>query len=117
MKEEKKSQLTITKGVLAIVAMYVCQLLAGIITSYTFKLFAPSKAVPIEIIGVSSALLSGIMILLLFWWDLKRSGKLLYPQIGLQASKIKNSRAVLLVIAALVSTHFLAWIYRSVILT
>lgn len=116
MSDEKKSQLTIKRGILAIVGMYVCQLLAGIITSYAFKLFAPSKAVPIEIIGVSSALLSGIMILLLFCWDLKRSGKSLYPQIGLQSSKIKNNKAVLLVIAALVSTHFLAWIYRSVIL-
>ena len=116
MSDEKKSQLNIKRGILAIVAMYVCQLLAGIITSYAFKLFTPSKTVPIEIIGVSSALLSGIMILLLFWWDLKRSGKSFYPQIGLQASKIKNNKAVLLVIAALVSTHFLAWIYRSVIL-
>lgn len=116
MSDEKKSQLTIKRGIIAIVAMYVCQLLAGIITSYAFKFFVPSKTVPIEIIGVSSALLSGIMILLLFWWDLKRSGKSLYTQIGLKASKIKNNKAVLLVIAALVSTHFLAWIYRSVIL-
>ena len=116
MSEEKKAQLTIKKGILAIVGMYVCQLLAGIITSYAFKLFVPSKTVPIEMIGVTSALLSGIMILFLFWWDLNRSGKSLYPQIGLQASKIKNNKAVLLVIAALVLTHFLAWIYRSVIL-
>ncbi|WCO03176.1 CPBP family intramembrane glutamic endopeptidase [Psychroserpens ponticola] len=116
MGEEKKAQLTIKKGILAIVGMYVCQLLAGIITSYAFKLFVPSKTVPIEIIGVTSVLLSGIMILFLFWWDLNRYGKSLYAQIGLQASKIKNNKAVLLVIAALVLTHFLAWIYRSVIL-
>ena len=70
MSNDKKSQLTIKRGVLAIVAMYACQLLAGIITSYVFKFLVPSKAVPIEIIGVSSALLSGIMILFLFWWDL-----------------------------------------------
>ena len=116
MSEEKKAQLTIKRGILAIGGMYACQLLAGIITSYAFKLFVSSKTVPIELIGVSSALLSGIMILFLFWWDLKRSGKSFYQQIGLQASKIKNSKAVLLVIVALVSTHFLAWIYRSVIL-
>jgi membrane protease YdiL (CAAX protease family) len=111
-----KVQLTIKRGILAIVGMYVCQLSAGIITSYIFKFSTPSKPVPIEIIGVSSALLSGIMILLLCWWDLNRSGKSLYPQIGLQASKIKTYQVVLLVIVALASTHFLAWIYRSVIL-
>lgn len=108
-------QLTIKRGILAIVAMYACQLLAGIFISYAFKL-TPTNNTPIEIIGLSSTLLSGIMILLLFWWDLRRSGDSFYSQIGLQASKIKNSKAVLLVIAVLASTHFLAWIYRSVIL-
>ena len=110
------AQLTIKRGILAIVGMYACQLLAGIIISYAFKLFASPNNVPIEIIGLSSTLLSGIMILLLFWWDLHRSGTTFYPQIGLQASKVKNNKAVILVIIALVSTHFLAWIYRSVIL-
>lgn len=116
MTKDIKSQLTLKRGILAIVVMYACQLLAGIITSYSFKFFVPSKTVSIEVIGVSSALLSGIIILFLFWWDLNRSGKSFYPQIGLQDSKIKNNKGVLLVIAALVSTHFLAWIYRSVIL-
>ncbi|TVZ14867.1 CPBP family intramembrane glutamic endopeptidase [Maribacter sp. MAR_2009_72] len=116
MTKDIKSQLTLKRDILAIVVMYACQLLAGIITSYSFKFFVPSKTVSIEVIGVSSALLSGIIILFLFWWDLNRSGKSFYPQIGLQASKIKNNKGVLLVIAALVSTHFLAWIYRSVIL-
>jgi membrane protease YdiL (CAAX protease family) len=114
--KSKQSQLTIKRGILAIVVMYACQLLAGVITSYTFKFFVQSDDVPIEMIGLSSTLLSGILILLLFWWDLKRSGKTFYLQIGLQASKTKSSKGILLVLVALASTHFLAWIYRSVFL-
>ncbi len=109
-------QLTVKKGILAIVAMYLCQILAGIAISYAFKIFTPTNKVPIEIIGLVSTLLSGIMVLLLFWWDIRRSRASFFPQIGLQPSKIKKSKGLFLVIAALVSTHFLAWIYRSVIL-
>jgi len=56
------------------------------------------------------------MILTFFWWDIHRSGQPFYPEIGLQPSKIKKSKGLLLVIGALASTHFLAWIYRSVML-
>lgn len=108
--------LTIKKGILAIVAMYACQILAGITVSYALKIMHPSEDVDIKIIGLLSVLLSGVMVLLLFWWDVRRSGASFYPQIGLQPSIIKNSKAVLLVIAVLGTTHFLAWIYRSVIL-
>ncbi len=108
--------LTIKRGVLAIVIMYVCQLIAGIIISYAFKMVEPANEMPLEMIGLASILLSGIMILTFFWWDARRSGQAFYAEIGLQPSKIKKSKGLLLVIAALVSTHFLAWIYRSVIL-
>lgn len=116
MTETKGQQLSIKRGILAIVIMYACQLLAGIGISYGFKFFSPSNQVPLEILGLSSALLSGILIIGFFWWDIRRSGKPFYPEIGLQASKMTNSKGLLLVLAALVSTHFLAWIYRSVIL-
>jgi membrane protease YdiL (CAAX protease family) len=109
-------QLTVKNGILAIVAMYACQLLAGIAISYAFKIITPTNKVPLEIIGLASTLLSGIFVLLLFWWDIHRSQASFYPQIGLQPSKIKKSKGLLLVIAALASTHFLALIYRSVIL-
>ena len=114
--EIKRQQLTIKRGILAIVIMYVCQLLAGIAISYGFKFFSPTNKVPLEILGLTSALLSGIMIITFYWWDIRRSGKTFYPEIGLQPSKIKKSKGLLLIIVALVSTHFLAWIYRSVIL-
>ena len=114
--ETKHQQLTIKRGILAIVVMYLCQLLAGIIISYAFKMSNPSGEVSIELLGLASALLSGLMILAFFWWDIRRSGKRFYPEIGLQPSKIKIGKALFLVISALVATHFLAWIYRSVIL-
>ena len=114
--KNKRQQLTIKRGILAIVIMYACQLIAGVIASYLFKMISPGKQAPIEIIGLSSSLLSGVLILLLFCWDIFRSGKPFYAQIGLQPSRIDKSKGLILVLAALASTHFLAWIYRSVIL-
>ena len=73
--EIKRQQLTIKRGILAIVIMYVCQLLAGIAISYGFKFFSPTNKVPLEILGLTSALLSGIMIITFYWWDIRRSGK------------------------------------------
>lgn len=116
MTETKHMQLTIKRGILAIVIMYACQLLAGIAISYGFKFFSSTNEVPLEILGLTSALLSGIMIITFFWWDIRRSGEPFNPEIGLQPSKIKKSKGLILVIAVLVSTHFLAWVYRSVIL-
>jgi hypothetical protein len=116
MTETKHMQLTIKRGILAIVIMYACQLLAGIAISYGFKFFSSTNEVPLEILGLTSALLSGIMIITFFWWDIRRSGEPFYPEIGLQPSKIKKSKGIILIIAVLASTHFLAWVYRSVIL-
>lgn len=114
--KSKAHQLTMKKGILAIVIMYAGQLLAGIAISYGFKFFSPTNKVPLEILGLTSALLSGIIIITFFCWDVRRLGQSFYPEIGLQQSKIKKSKGLLLVIAILASTHFLAWIYRSVIL-
>ena len=108
--------LTLKKGIQAIVIMYAGQLLAGIAVSYGFKFFSPTNIVPLEILGLTSALLSGLIITAFFCWDVHRLGQSFYPEIGLQPSKIKKSKGLLLVIAVLASTHFLAWIYRSVIL-
>jgi len=116
MTETKHMQLTIKRGILAIVIMYACQLLSGIAISYGFKFFSSTNEVPLEILGLTSALLSGIMIITFFWWDIRRSGEPFYPEIGLQPSKIKKSKGIILIIAVLASTHFLAWVYRSVIL-
>lgn len=112
----KRPQLTLKKGILAIVIMYACQLIAGTAISYGFKMIAPTNEIPIEIIGLASTLLSGIMVLIFFWWDIRRSGQPFYAEIGLQPSRIGKRKGLLLVFAALASTHLLAWIYRSVIL-
>lgn len=116
MTETKFQQLTIKRGTLAIVIMYACQLIAGTVVSYTIKILRPVSDTPIEIIGLASTLLGGIMILFFFWWDIRRSGETFYPEIGIQPSKVNKSIGLSLVLVALASTHFLAWIYRSVIL-
>ena len=96
--------------------MYACQLLAGIAISYGVKYFFPTDEVPLEILGLSTALLSGFMIITFLWWDIRKSGEPFYPEIGFQPIKIKKVTDILLLLVVLVSTHFLAWIYRSVIL-
>jgi hypothetical protein len=116
MTKTKHQKLTIKRGILAIVIMYAFQLLAGIAISYGFKFFSTDNNVSIEILGLTSALLGGILIITFFWWDIRRSGEPFYPEIGLQPSKINKSKSLLLVIVALISTHLLAWVYRSVIL-
>jgi membrane protease YdiL (CAAX protease family) len=108
--------LTIRKGLLAIVVMYAAQLVAGTAVSYAFKTLAPSNEVKLEMIGLYSILLSGLLVLLLFWWDTRRSGAAFSLQIGLQPSKLNNSKGLLMVIAVLTATHFLAWLYRSILL-
>ena len=116
MTETKRQQLTIKRGILAIVIMYACQLLAGIAISYGFKFFSPTNKVPLEVLGLTSALLSGILIIAYYGWDIRKSGETFYQEIGLQPSKVKEGTGLLLVIGMFVSSHFLAWIYRSVIL-
>ena len=49
MTETKHKQLTLKRGILAIVIMYAYQLLTGIAISYRFKFFSPTNKVPIEI--------------------------------------------------------------------
>ena len=56
------------------------------------------------------------MILTFYWWDIRTSGQPFYAEIGLQHSKITKRKGLLIIVSALVATHFLAWIYRSVIL-
>ncbi len=114
--DSNHQKLTIKRGILAIAIMYVFQLLAGIGISYAIKLLNPSREIPLEIIGLSSTLLSGVLILIFFWWDIRKTGSSFYPEIGFGESKIQKSRGLLLVLVALASTHFLAWIYRSIIL-
>ncbi len=112
--------LTIKRGVLAVIVMYLSQILAAVGVSYVFKLVyssgGSSSGVDIQIIGLVSVLIGGSLVLLLFWMDMRRTGGALYPQIGLRPSKIKLPNAVFLIFSVVAATHFLAWIYRSVIL-
>jgi membrane protease YdiL (CAAX protease family) len=109
-------RLTVKRGFLALIVMYACQTLAGIGISYGSRFIRGADAIDLPIIGMSSVLIGGTLVLLWVWTDIHRWGPSFLPQIGLQQSVIKKSQAVLLVLLLLSCTHFLAWVYRSVLL-
>lgn len=111
-------ELTLKRGFLALILMYVFQTLVGIVFSYGVKLFKSTSdgEIDIQIIGLLSVLLGGSIVLIWVWTNIRRFGPSFLPQIGIQPSAIKLSQAFMLVFLLLGSTHFLAWIYRSVFL-
>lgn len=111
-------QLTVKRGFLALFMMYACQMLVGIGISFGARFIQGASNIEIDpqIIGMSSVLAGGSIVLLWVWTEIRRFGPSFLPQIGVQRSAIKTSQAVMLVFLLLSATHFLAWIYRSVIL-
>jgi len=111
-------QLTVKRGFLALFMMYACQTLVGIVISYGVRFIVGTRHGEIDLqhIGMSSVLAGGSIVLLWVWTDIRRFGPSFLPQIGVQPSIIKTSLAVKLVFLLVSATHFLAWIYRSVIL-
>lgn len=111
-------KLTLKRGFLALILMYVFQTLVGIVLSYGVKLFKCTSdgEIDIQITGMLSVLLGGSIVLIWLWTDIRRFGPSFSPQIGIQRSAIKLSQAFMLVFLLLGATHFLAWIYRSVFL-
>ncbi len=67
-------------------------------------------------IGMTSVLIGGTITLLWVWTDIRRFGQFFLLQFGLQKSIIKTSQALMLIFLLFSATHFLAWIYRSIIL-
>jgi len=100
--------------------MYASQTLVGLGFAYGVKFIRSTSdgegTIDIQMIGMTSVLIGGAIVLLWVWTDTRRLGPSLLPQIGLQQSVVKTSQAATLVILLLSATHFLAWIYRSVIL-
>jgi len=113
-------QLTVKRGFLALAIMYACQLLASIAFAYGNKFIEGASdsgaAIDLKVIGVMSLLIGGAMVLFWVWTDIRRFGPSLLPQIGLQPSTVKISRAAVLVLLLLIATHLFAWTYRSVLL-
>ena len=113
-------RLTIKRGFLALLIMYACQTLVGLGFAYGVKLLRGGSdgagTIDIQMIGMTSVLIGGAVVLLWAWTDIRRLGPSFLPQIGLQKSVVKTSQAAILIILLLSATHFLAWIYRSVIL-
>ena len=113
-------QLTVKRGFLALLIMYACQTLVGFGFAYAVKFIWGESdgtvTIDIQMIGMTSVLVGGAFVLLWAWTDIRRLGPSFLPQIGLQQSVVKISHAAMLIILLFSATHFLAWIYRSVIL-
>ena len=116
----KPYNLTVKRGFIALIIMHIIQTLVGVIFAYGIKFINTQSdnevIIDIQIIGMTSALLAGVIVLLLIWFDIRRLGSPFLPQIGFQRSVVKVSQSAMLIVSLLAVTHFLAWIYRSVIL-
>jgi membrane protease YdiL (CAAX protease family) len=113
-------RLTVKRGFLALLIMYASQTLAGLGFAFGVRGIRVASGgagtMEIQIVGMSSVLAGGVVVLLWAWSDIRRLGPSFSPQIGLQQSIIKKSQAVMLVFVLLSATHFLAWTYRSALL-
>lgn len=109
-------QLTIKRGFLALFLMFAVQTLIGIGLSHGARFIWGADSISLPIIGVSSVLIGGSIVLLWVWSDIRRFGPSFLPQIGLRHGIIKASQTMILVLLLLCVTHLLAWTYRSVIL-
>ena len=109
-------KLTVKRGILALCIMFACQTLIGIGLSYWAKYFYGADSVDLPTIGMSSVLIGGCLVLLWVWSDIRRFGPLFLPQIGLRKGTVNPGQTLMLILLLLVVTHFLAWIYRSVLL-
>ena len=100
--------------------MYACQTLVGLAFAYGVKFISGGEnctgTIDIQTVGMTSVLVGGTLVLLWAWTDVRRLGPSFLPQIGLQQSAIKSSHAIMLIFLLLGTTHFLAWIYRSLLL-
>ena len=113
-------QLTVKRGFLALLVMYASKILVGIGFAYGGKFIEGVSdgvgTIDTQMVGMTSLLVGGAIVLIWVWTDVRRLGPSILPQIGLQPSVIRTSQAVMLVFLLLSATHVLAWIYRSLIL-
>jgi len=123
MKKRKSNvpyQLTVKRGLLALLIMYASKILVGLVFAYGIKFLKSTsdgaETIDIQMIGMTSVLVGGVIALMWIWVDLRRLGASFLPQIGLQPSIIKMRQAVMLVFLLLSATHVFAWVYRSIIL-
>lgn len=105
--------LTIKKGILAVVAMYACQLLAGLFVSIVIN---SDKQLSIEVLGLLSALIGGALVLSLFYWDQRKNPFTKLSFTGRAGTSITFKQSISLILLLLTLTHVAAYIYRSIIL-
>ena len=92
--------------------MYASKFLVGLSFAYGVKFVASTSdgtgTIDIQMVGMTSVLLGGVIVLIWVWADLRRLGASILPQVGLQPSVIKTGQAVMLVFLLLSATHVLA---------
>ncbi|MFT4834416.1 MAG: membrane protease YdiL (CAAX protease family) [Flavobacteriaceae bacterium] len=112
--------LTVKRGFIALVMMHVIQTIVGIAFAYGIKIISSQSnqevIVDIQIIGMTSVLISGVIVLMLIWLDIRRLGSPFLSQLGFRRSAVSIRKAAFFIFLLLAASHFLAWIYRSFIL-
>lgn len=100
------------------VVMYAAQLIAGTGVSILLKplLQDDSGAVDVQIIGLMSILIAGVLVLFIFWLHYRKDGHALLQEVSYKPSEMPRGQGLRLVVAVLVLTHLFAWVYRSVFL-
>ena len=98
--------------------MYVAQIVAGTGVSVALKYLSQDEAgsPDIQLIGLTSILIAGVLVLLVFWIHYRNVGSALLRQISLNTSSMPLGQGVRLVLVVLVLTHLFAWVYRSLFL-
>ena len=100
------------------VVMYAAQLIAGTGISILLKPFLQDESgtVDIQIIGLMSILIAGVLVLSIFWVHYRKEGHALLQEVSYKPSEMPRGQGLRLVIAVLFLTHLFAWVYRSAFL-
>ena len=91
----KPYELTVRRGFLALIIMYVCQTLVGLAFAYGVRSLQSGNnsagAIDIQIIGMISVLIGGAVVFLWAWADIRRLRPSVWHQIRLQPCAIKTN--------------------------
>ena len=116
----KPYSLTVKRGFTALLIMHFVQTIVGVVFAYGVKFINAQSdnevTIDVQIVGMTSVLVSGTIVLLLIWFDIRRLGSPFLSQIGFRKNAVKVSQTAALILILLVASHLFAWIYRSVAL-
>ena len=117
---ETPYQLTVKRGLLALVVFFGCQTLVGLGYSFTAgfigDLGGGTGEIDRDIAALVSVLGGSLIALLWIGSDVWRFGPTFRTQIGLRPSRVSAGQAAMMVVATFVVVRLVAWAYRSVFL-